>query len=216
METLSQLTCDWLRAQLGVEFNIQKHAYSHQDDVYKIHTATQNFYLKIASSLEAERVNLLKTQPYLSVPTVISFGNVADKDHLLLSEVPGKNLVELVGHWEDAAIVKEFARAVKEFHSLNVAKLFPGQDTPGLIVLHGDMALPNIICTQPGSRSFIDLGQMSVGAIDVDLADSLWSLQRNMGQGYGELFLKEYGDVVMNEKIDAALKFKYVPSDEPT
>lgn len=209
MELIAQSTRDWLSDQLAVDFQMEKHNYSNQDDVYKIQTSEKNFYLKIAPTLIAERDNLLKTKAYLHVPDVIGFSRIVAKDHLLISEVPGKNLAELVGEWEDIAIACEFARAVRNFHALDVGELFPGNKSQGSVVLHGDMSLPNITCTKPGSVSYIDLGQISVGSPDVDLADALWSLQRNISPDYGELFLKEYGDVVITEKLDEALKFRH-------
>lgn len=60
--------------------------------------------------------------------------------------------------------------------------------------------------------SYIDLGQLSIGAPDSDLADAIWSLQRNLGTGQGEAFLKAYGDVTMTEQVKRALKFRYHPS----
>lgn len=101
----------------------------------------------------------------------------------------------------------------KHLHQLDASKVFPDGKTAGTVVLHGDMSLPNIICTESGAVSYIDLGQLSTGAPDADLADAIWSLQRNLGPGYGELFLKEYGDVIMTEKLDKALKFRYHPSE---
>lgn len=209
MEVITQPTKDWLSGLLAISFEVEKHDYSHQDEVYKIKTSDSNFYLKISPTLQSERDNLIKMQPYLRVPNVIGFTKIADKDHLLLSEVPGKNLSELVSVWENTAIVREFAAATKYFHSLDVNMLFSGDYDSAAVVLHGDMSLPNILCTEPGVVSYIDLGQMSVGSPDVDLADAIWSLQRNISPDYGELFLKEYGNFVMTEKIDKALRFRY-------
>lgn len=210
MEAINQRTRDWLTRQLGADFTLEKHTYSHQDEVYKIQTPQQNVYLKIALDLEAERNNIIKTAPYLQVPKVLSFCRLRDTDHMLLGEVPGKNLAELVGEWDKIAIVKEFARATKKFHELDVHLLFPDQAAPGLVVLHGDMSLPNILCTAPSQASYIDLGQMHVGSLDTDLADALWSLQRNMGSDYGQLFLNEYGNVTMTEKLTQALAYRHV------
>lgn len=209
MNTINASTRAWLRDYVDVGFTVKKHHFSNQDDVYAIETVEGNFYLKVAKDLRSERDNLEKSLPYLLVPRVIGFGAVGDKDHLLMSVLPGRNLVEYVGEWDAMTIVREFARAVKEFHALDATKLFTTSAVPGAVVLHGDMAMPNIICTEPGSAGFIDLGQMSVGAADLDLADALWSLQRNLGAGYGELFLSEYGDFVMTEKVDKALKYRH-------
>lgn len=199
----------WLSEELPVGFQLEKHSYSHQDEVYEIKTPENIFYLKINASLEAERDNLLKLQPFVRVPAVISFRRVEGKDHLLITEVPGKNLAELVGQWTNEAIVKEFAQAVRTFHAIDVVSVFPEKNESGLVVLHGDMSLPNVICTQPGSVSYIDVGQVSVGSPDIDLADVLWSLQRNMGPGYGESFLEEYGNITMTATLEAALKYRH-------
>lgn len=210
MEIIEQATQDWLHAQLGVDFQIEKHSYSNQDDVYKILTSASSFYLKTNDLLRAEHDNMRKLQPYLSIPRVIGYANIDGRDHLLMTEMPGDNLAELVGKWNTTDIVKEFAKAVKHFHSLRIADIFPDSNTQSdFVVLHGDMSFPNIIFTEPGAPSFIDLGQVSVGAPDSDLADAIWSLQRNIGPGYGEQFLEEYGDFVMTDKVEAALRFRY-------
>ena len=210
METIAQSTRDWLDAQLATDFQIEKHNYSNQDDVYKIRTSEKNFYLKIASALQTERQNLLKIQPYIQVPHVISFGRITDRDHLLLSEIPGNNLAELIEERSNIEIIRVFADAIRKFHSLDIDKLFPGSP-PGLVVTHGDMALPNIIWSKSNSIGYIDLGKMSVGSPDIDLADAIWSLQRNIGPDYGKVFLEEYGNVVMTKRLDEALKFRYSP-----
>jgi aminoglycoside phosphotransferase len=209
MESVNLATRSWLEEQLAVSFQIEKHSYSHQDEVYVIQTPRKRVFLKISSNLESERRNLIKVGPYLNVPLVLAFKRVENKDHLLLSEVPGNNLAEFIGVWSNEEIVKEFARAVRVFHQLDPHVLFPNKNADDLVVLHGDMALPNIMCQTPGKAGYIDLGQMYLGKRDADLADAIWSLQRNLGPEYGELFLKEYGNVVMTEKIEKALQFRY-------
>lgn len=209
MELITKSTKDWLKEQLAVDFQIEKHSYSHQDEVYVIQTLRERVFLKILSNLESERRNLIKVGPYLTVPIVLAYNRIEDKDHLLLSQVPGKNLAEFIGTWSNEEIVKEFARAVRVFHELDPHALFPNKNADDLVVLHGDMALSNIMCQTPGKAGYIDLGQMYLGRRDADLADAIWSLQRNISPEYGELFLKEYGNVVMTEKIEKALQFRY-------
>jgi aminoglycoside phosphotransferase len=210
MEIVEQPIRDWLYRQLGTNLRIEKHHYSNQDDVYKIRTAESSFYLKTNLFLKNEYDNMLRIQPFLSTPKAIGFTRIADKEYLLMTEVPGSNLAELVGEWSVNTIIREFANALKLFHTLSVADVFPESDvTAGSVVLHGDMSFPNVIFTEPGSPSYIDLGQVSVGSPDNDLADAIWSVQRNLGPGYGEQFLEEYGDVEMTEKIDKALKFRH-------
>jgi aminoglycoside phosphotransferase len=209
METISRSAISWLNEQLEAEYTIEKHSYSHQDDVYVIQMLHKKVFLKISSHLETERRCLIAVAPYLHVPSVLAFTRIDDKDHLLLGEVPGRNLVEYIGEWSNESIVKEFARAIRVFHELDPGKIFPGKNTEGFVVLHGDMALPNIISATQGEASYIDLGQMHLGKRDTDLADAIWSLQRNIGPEYGESFLKEYGNVTMTEKIEKALQFRY-------
>jgi aminoglycoside phosphotransferase len=181
-------TTEWLSKVVDGEFLVEKHSYSNQDDVFTVSTSDATYYLKIASDLKAERHNIERLEPYLLVPKVVGFDSVNGVDHLLMSEVPGKNLAELVGVWTNEVIVKEFARAIRTLHNVDTIILFPKDTRPGLVLLHGDMALPNI-ATQQGSSGYVDLGKMVLGAPDLDLTDAMWSLQRNIGPGYGELLL---------------------------
>jgi aminoglycoside phosphotransferase len=201
---------EWLRAVLGATpFKATKHAHSHQDEVYKIETPGANYYLKIASTLIAERDNLQKLAPILPVPQVISFHTANDgPDYLLISELPGKNLVELIDTLADAEIVEIFAQAVKQLHALPPTIVFPEANAHD-VLLHGDMALPNIIISEQKKIGYIDFAQLSFGTPELDLADAIWSLQRNLGPAYGELFLQKYGTVTMTPKIQEALAFRY-------
>lgn len=209
MESVKESTRSWLQEQLTVDFQIEKHSYAHQDEVYVIQTPQKRVFLKLASNLESERRNLIKIAPYLTVPLVLGFGRIENRDHLLLSQVPGSNLAEFIGIWSNEDIVKEFARAIRVFHELDSHALFPNMNIGDFVVIHGDMALPNIMCQTPGEAGYIDLGQMYLGRRDADLADAIWSLQRNIGPEYGDLFLKEYGNVIMTEKIEKALQFRH-------
>jgi len=212
MDVTTEKTKHWLLEVLGVDFDAHKHNYSHQDIVFEIQTKTELFFLKIAANLQPECDNLRRVAPFLNVPVVISFRTFDSLDHLLISGIPGKNLAQLVGEKPDVIIVQKFARAVKTLHALDVNLVFPGKAAPGLVVLHGDMALPNIMCRDAGPFSYIDLGQMTVGSADIDLADAIWSLQRNLGPGFGELFLDEYGATPRTAKIEKALQFRHQDS----
>lgn len=199
---------EWLSEVLGVPFRATKHIHSNQDEVYKIEASSNNYYLKISKALGAERDNLKKLENILNVPKVIDFYDAGERDYLLISELPGKNLVELIKEWPDLSIVDKFAQAIKELHNVDIAMVFP-KASPADVLLHGDMALPNIIMTDQGHIGYIDVGQMSFGSPDSDLADAIWSLQRNIGSGYGQLFLEKYGQVAMTPKIKEALEFRY-------
>lgn len=204
----------WLSAVLARPFKATKHVHSHQDEVYKIETPNAVYYLKITATLTTERDNLRKLAPILHVPEVIDFHESKEgHDYLLISELPGKNLVELIREWSDTEIVDMFAKAVRQLHGLDVTVVFPEAKADD-VLLHGDMALPNIIISEQKQIGYIDFGQLSFGTPELDLADSIWSLQRNLGPAYGELFLEKYGDVVMTSKIKKALAFRY--DEQPT
>lgn len=200
---------NWLSSVLAMPFKATKHVHSNQDDVYRIETQSANYYLKISGSLKAERDNLKKLDTILNVPKVIDFYDAEENDYLLISELPGKNLVELIGEWSELTIVEKFADAIRQLHSLDATKVFP-EASPRDVLLHGDMALPNIIVTDEGDTGYIDFGQLSFGSPELDLADAIWSLQRNLGPAYGELFLKKYGPVAITPKIEEALNYRHV------
>lgn len=202
----------WLTEVLAMPFNATKHIHSHQDEVFKIETSSNNYYLKISKSLQSEHDNLKKLENILRSPKVVDFYDGEEKDYLLIGELPGKNLVELIGEWSNLEIVDTFAEAIKQLHSVDAAKVFP-EASPKDVLLHGDMALPNIIISDAGKIGYIDFGQLSFGIPELDLADAIWSLQRNLGPDYGKVFLEKYGPVVMTAKIAEALSFRYQPPE---
>lgn len=91
---------------------------------------------------------------------------------------------------------------------MGATKVFP-KANPKDVLLHGDMVLPNIIVTDEGDIGYIDLGQLSFGSPELDLADAIWSLQRNLGSAYGKLFLKKYGSATITPKIKKALNYRH-------
>jgi aminoglycoside phosphotransferase len=200
----------WLSDILTMPFTAKKHDFSHQDQVFKIETDNEHYYLKISPTIKRERDNLKKIQTLLNVPKVINFYDSGNNAYLLISELPGKNLVELIGEWSDLMIVNTFATAMRKLHSIDATSVF---EEAGLhdVLLHGDMALPNIIISHK-KTGYVDFGQLAFGTPEQDIVDALWSLQRNISPNYGEIFLKKYGPVVITPTIRQALKFRYSPS----
>ena len=70
-----------------------------------------------------------------------------------------------------------------------------------LVVCHGDFCVPNILFNSGALKGFVDLGELGVADVWWDLAVATWSLEWNLGPGYEDLFLKEYGKRVDSEKI---------------
>ena len=61
------------------------------------------------------------------------------------------------------------------------------------VVCHGDYCVPNILFDNNRLQGFVDLGELGVADVWWDLAVATWSLNWNLGNGWEELFLKEYG-----------------------
>lgn len=94
INTMDPNANNWLSSVLAVPFKATKHVHSNQDEVYRIETQSANYYLKISRSLRAERDNLKKLSAILNVPKVIDFYDAKENGYLLISELPGRNLVE--------------------------------------------------------------------------------------------------------------------------
>ena len=62
-----------------------------------------------------------------------------------------------------------------------------------LVVCHGDYCPPNILLEDWEAVGFLDLGELGVADRWWDLAVATWSLDWNLGPGYEDVFLAEYG-----------------------
>jgi kanamycin kinase len=62
-----------------------------------------------------------------------------------------------------------------------------------LVVCHGDYCPPNIFIEREEATAYLDLGELGVADRWWDLAAATWSITWNLGPGYEEAFLAEYG-----------------------
>jgi len=62
-----------------------------------------------------------------------------------------------------------------------------------LVVCHGDYCPPNVLITGNRVTGYVDLGELGVADRWWDLAVATWSVTWNLGPGYEDLFLSEYG-----------------------
>lgn len=184
---------NWAKHKIEGITEVNKVAYGDQSDVYQISAISGNYYLKIANNLEKEKKHLEWLSGKISSPGVVAFTKIEDKDALLLSSVEGENLASFRNDWPKEKIVIELAKALKKFHLIDTKDCPFIDKNGGNILIHGDACLPNFIFKDGELSGFIDLGDMRVGNPEVDLAASVWSLQRNLGKGLGLQFLKEYG-----------------------
>ncbi|MGA0124934.1 MAG: phosphotransferase [bacterium] len=90
----------------------------------------------------------------------------------------------------------------KHFHpefqhlSLDEALSFLQEQQPSStkeVVCHGDYCVPNILFDHNQLQGFVDLGELGVADVWWDLATATWSLNWNLGEGWEEMFLNEYG-----------------------
>ena len=66
-------------------------------------------------------------------------------------------------------------------------------DSEDLVVCHGDYCPPNILIEEGRATGYVDLGELGVADRWWDLAAATWSITWNLGPGYEEVFLAEYG-----------------------
>lgn len=72
-----------------------------------------------------------------------------------------------------------------------LAELRPADED--LVLCHGDYCLPNVLIRDGQVSGILDLGKLGVTDRWWDLAVATWSVTRNLGPGWDELFLEAYG-----------------------
>ena len=65
--------------------------------------------------------------------------------------------------------------------------------TEDLVVCHGDPCLPNFLVEDGEVTGYVDLGDVSIADRWRDIAIALWSVTRNLGPGWEDVFLRAYG-----------------------
>ena len=95
-----------------------------------------------------------------------------------------------------------FIQPEKHFHfefqhlSLDKALSFLQEQQPSStkeVVYHEDYWVPNILFDNNRLQGFVDIGKLGMADVWWDLAVANWSLEWNLGKGWEELFLEEYG-----------------------
>ena len=203
-ELNDQIYLDWAQDLLNDTFDASKHISSPSNSVYELKNNRISYFLKIGSNLEAEYKRLVWLEDKTLSPHPISFKVFEDKEALLISGIEGFNLYYLSQFWDMDILIKRYAEAILNFHSIAIADCPFGVAHNHTVLTHGDACLPNLIFTREGEfKGFIDLGDMKIDDKEIDLAAAIWSLQFNLGAGYGQKFLSEYGiDNPSQEMVD--------------
>lgn len=208
METSSEFI-NWAKKELGDVTEVVKEPHGNQSDVRRLHTTRETFFLKVGKNLSREKDKLDWLQGKISVPEVKAFTTIGDLEALLLTAVEGKNLAHLAKEWSSEKVVKELVIALQVFHSVSTDGCPFGQPGPDTVLVHGDACLPNFIFNGDTFSGYIDLGDMCVGSKEIDLAAGVWSLQYNLGKGFGASFLEQYGLENVTEETVEDLRLKY-------
>lgn len=199
---------EWAKKHLNEEVTVKKELHGDRSDVFKIYTQDATYFLKVGADLEKEKMRLEWLQGKLPVPKIIVFEKMGAKEALLLSEIKGKNLKVLSKEWAPEKVVTMLAEALKTFHSVPSENWFLEGETEEILI-HGDASLPNFIFDKEEFSGYIDLGDVNLGNKETDFAAAIWSLQYNLGDGYGKSFLEKYGEENNDEVRVEELRMKY-------
>jgi|SRR3989344_3612881 len=206
---LEQKIIDWAEAQLKTRATVSKEEYGDQSKVFRFHTPNGNYFLKLGTGLGKERERLEWLNRKLPVPKVIGFTKIDDKDALLLSAIEGKNLAVLSKEWPSEKVVDKLVKALHQFHAIDPKNCPFGNFEASKVLVHGDACLPNFIFQGDNFCGYIDLGNLVVASPEIDFSAAIWSLQYNLGVGYGAIFLKKYGVENVTDEMVEKLRLKY-------
>ena len=200
---------NWAKEQLNGVADVVKEDYGDQSKVFKLHATNGNYFLKVGTGLEKERERLEWLNGKLSAPRVMGFTKIDDKDALLLSAIEGKNLAALSKEWLPEKVLDKLVQALHQFHAVDAKNCPFGKFEAGKVLVHGDACLPNFIFQDDNFSGYIDLGDLMVADPEVDFSAAIWSLQYNLGAGYGLVFLEKYGVKDATDEMAEKLRLRY-------
>lgn len=211
---LEQKFINWAKAQLKDKATVAKEDYGDQNTVFRLHSLNGNYFLKIGASLEKEHKRLEWLSGKLPIPKVVGFTKINDKDVLLLSELEGKNLAVLSKEWPVEKVVDKLVNVLHKFHDVDTKNCPFGIFEPSKVLVHGDACLPNFIFQDDNFSGYIDLGDLTISNPEIDFSAVIWSLQHNLGPGYGMMFLKKYGVKNVTNELVEKLRLQYEDMQE--
>jgi aminoglycoside phosphotransferase len=151
-------------------------------------------YLKVgAGGLAGERDRLTWLGGRVTVPGVLGFAAADGQEWLLTSPLRGADLSQPVHTARPHRLVRLLACALRRFHAIDPAACPFGGPSDGAVVVHGDACLPNFVFDGTDFAGCLDVGEAGLGSPEVDLAAAVWSLEHNLGPGFGGELLRRYG-----------------------
>lgn len=196
----------WAKTIIGQDFEIKTERGQENNMIFRLEWNNESAFLKVGKNLIKEKLRLEWLDGRINSPRVIGFQHNDEYDYLLISTIIGVDLAHLAKKWDSQKVVTKLADSLRNFHDINLDDCPFGDKKEGDVLIHGDACLPNIIYHEDGNFSgYIDLGDLTVGNREIDLAASIWSLQFNLGKGYGLSFLRKYGipdaDEIMVDRL---------------
>jgi aminoglycoside phosphotransferase len=167
-------------------------------------------YLKIGVySLAGERDRLIWLRERVLVPDVLGFATSDRQDWLLTAPLRGADLSRPEHTAYPHRLIQLLASALKGLHSLDSARCPFGRAEGDAVIVHGDACLPNFVFDGTNFMGCLDVGDLRLGSPEVDLAAAVWSLDHNLGHGFGGEFLRTYGWPEHDEATVAQLRLSY-------
>lgn len=177
--------------------------------VFRLAFERHNLFLKIGPGLRREYEILQWLEGRLPCPRPVGYMSHNETDALLMSAIDGDDLAQLSASLPSRSIITHLATALLNLHAANISDWPFGRAAEGEVLIHGDACLPNFLYQGSHLSGYIDVGDMTVGDPEVDLAAAVWSLQYNLGPGHGLTFLREYGLKDVDEERVETLRLKY-------
>ncbi len=163
---------------------------------YRLTRGDQTRFVKVhpvGSGIPDEANRLRWAADHYPVPSLIEYGSDGDVDWLMTGALPGVDATRVGG--DPSQLVLALGRGLRRFHETVAPDECPfwSSSGDGVVVCHGDYSMPNVMIVDGEVAGYLDLGSLSVGDPDTDLKVALTSIRFNLGDGYGDLFLKGYG-----------------------
>lgn len=200
---------DWVREILGEDIDLTKEKYGDQSTVFQIHASSGDYYLKIGQSLQKEYARLNWLQGKILVPEGVGFWQNDGEECLLMTAIQGRNLASLIKEWSPEKIVDKLVSALQDLHAVDIQDCPFGVLEKDSVLVHGDACLPNLLFDGENFAGYVDLGDLMIAHREVDFAAAIWSLEYNLGSGYGGLFLEKYGVKGVSDALVEKLRLKY-------
>jgi len=201
----------WAKETIDCDLTSRREPHGDEGIVYELSSSKGNYFLKLKAnsdfSSERERLEWFKNK--LPLPVAIGSTQKDGVGALLLTAIKGKNLAALSKQWPAEKVLDELVRVLHLFHATDPTGWPFEKLAGGRVLVHGDACLPNFIFSDESFGGYIDVGEAALGYPEIDLRAVIWSLQYNLGPGYGVEFLKKYGYHTATEEKAEELRLEY-------